>query len=65
MCSMCDALTQLWDEGATGQGAAKQTATNQAALGHLTLDQQAYYLTDGYWHDAYGGSQHHFDVHAG
>ncbi|MBP1139044.1 DUF4214 domain-containing protein [Pseudomonas syringae] len=65
MCSMCDALTQLWDEGATGQGAAKQTATNQAALGHLTLDQQANYLTDGYWHDAYGGSQHHFDVHAG
>ncbi|RZI72046.1 MAG: DUF4214 domain-containing protein, partial [Pseudomonas sp.] len=27
--------------------------------------QQANYLTDGYWHDAYGGSQHHFDVHAG
>jgi serralysin len=62
---MCDALTQLWTDGATSQGAAKQTATSQANLEHLTLDQQANYLTDGYWHDAYGGSQHHFDVHAG
>jgi serralysin len=34
-------------------------------LGHLTLDQQANYLTDGFWYDSYGGSQHHFDVHAG
>ncbi len=65
MCSMCDALTQLWTDGATSQGASQQTATSQATLGHLTLDQQANYLTDGYWHDAYGGSQHHFDVHAG
>ncbi|TDV47364.1 serralysin [Pseudomonas graminis] len=65
MCSMCDALTQLWTDGATGQGVSQQTATSQATLGHLTLDQQANYLTDGYWHDAYGGSQHHFDVHAG
>lgn len=65
MCSMCDALTQLWGEGATGQDAVKQTATSQAVLGHLTLDQQANYLTDGFWYDAYGGSQHHFDVHAG
>jgi serralysin len=65
MCSVCDALTQLWAEGATGQGVSKQTATSQAVLGHLTLDQQANYLTDGYWYDAYGGSQHHFDVHAG
>ncbi|RZI54152.1 MAG: DUF4214 domain-containing protein [Pseudomonas sp.] len=65
MCSMCDALTQLWTDGATSQGVSQQTATSQATLGHLTLDQQANYLTDGYWHDAYGGSQHHFDVHAG
>jgi Ca2+-binding RTX toxin-like protein len=65
MCSMCDALTQLWAEGATGQGVSKQTATSQAVLGHLTLDQQASYLTDGFWYDSYGGSQHHFDVHAG
>lgn len=65
MCSMCDALTQLWADGATGQGVTQQTVTSQAALGHLTLDQQATYLTDGFWHDAYGGSQHHFDVHAG
>lgn len=65
MCSMCDALTQLWTDGATSQGVSQQTATSQATLGHLTLDQQASYLTDGYWHDAYGGSQHHFDVHAG
>jgi serralysin len=62
---MCDALTQLWAEGATGQGVTKQTATSQAVLGHLTLDQQASYLTDGFWYDSYGGSQHHFDVHAG
>ena len=65
MCSMCDALTQLWAEGATGQGADKQTVTRQVMLEHLTLDQQANYLTNGYWHDAYGGSLHHFDVHAG
>ncbi|OCX21863.1 DUF4214 domain-containing protein [Pseudomonas graminis] len=65
MCSMCDALTQLWTDGANSQGVSQQTATSQATLGHLTLDQQANYLTDGYWHDAYGGSQHHFDVHAG
>ncbi len=65
MCSMCNALTQLWTDGATSQGVSQQTATSQATLGHLTLDQQANYLTDGYWHDAYGGSQHHFDVHAG
>lgn len=65
MCSMCDALTLLWTDGATSQGVSQQTATSQATLGHLTLDQQANYLTDGYWHDAYGGSQHHFDVHAG
>jgi Ca2+-binding RTX toxin-like protein len=65
MCSVCDALTQLWAEGATGQGVSKQTATSQAVLGHLTLDQQASYLTDGFWYDSYGGSQHHFDVHAG
>ncbi|WP_322114167.1 DUF4214 domain-containing protein [Pseudomonas sp. KU26590] len=65
MCSMCDALALLWTDGATSQGVSQQTATSQATLGHLTLDQQANYLTDGYWHDAYGGSQHHFDVHAG
>lgn len=65
MCSMCDSLTQLWADGATSQGVSQQTATSQATLEHLTLDQQANYLTDGYWHDAYGGSQHHFDVHAG
>lgn len=65
MCSMCDALTQLWVNGATSQGVSTQTPTSQAQLQHLTLDQQASYLTDGFWHDATGGSQHHFDVHAG
>lgn len=65
MCSMCDALTQLWGEGVLDQSANQQIATRQAELEHLTLDQQAHYLTDGFWYDVQGGSQRHFDVHAG
>lgn len=65
MCSMCDSLTQLWAQGVIGQEVSKHTAISQAKLEHLTLDQQANYLTDGFWRDAYGGSQHHFNVHAG
>ncbi len=65
MCSMCDSLTQLWAQGVIGQEASQHTVISQAELEHLTLDQQANYLTDGFWRDAYGGSQHHFNVHAG
>ncbi|SHN15230.1 Metallo-peptidase family M12B Reprolysin-like [Pseudomonas asturiensis] len=42
-----------------------QTTSNVAAnLPSFTLDQQARYLTDGFWQDV-GGQPHHFNVRAG
>jgi hypothetical protein len=71
MCIICqsrgdDAVREHGEGGSrAGTSIGEVTTTGAAAsLPSWTLDQQAKYLTDGYWRD-HGGAGFHFDVRAG